>query len=257
MVKERSKVLMCGGSRLSIQIFLLWIPFVDFLTGAVESKKKLCFHFDQIEVRGAVTVFVEPGKRNRQVEYFADSSIIDTVTTEVRDRTLYIDANNSYSLTRIIPLLRLSAQRVFPIEVIVSIESLKEIRLLEKSNLNIKQVSGKEIKLYSNSTGFLHCSGLRHEKISVRHDGSGEIALKGREIIHLDAQVYGSGSLKCEELFLEKATIQHHGTGQVMIAPNNWLDARINNSGNLYLLEKPEGRVVKNQGNGGRIIEQY
>ena len=60
-----------------------------------------------------------------------------------------------------------------------------------------------------------------------------------------------------EELFLEKATIQHHGTGQVMIAPNNWLDARINNTGNLYLLEKPEGRVVKNQGNGGRIIEQY
>ena len=175
----------------------------------------------------------------------------------MRDRTLYIDANNSYSLSRIIPLLRLSAERVFPIEVIVSIESLKEIRLLEKSNLNIKKVSGKEIKLYSSSTGFLHCSDLRHEKISVRHDGSGEIALKGREVIHLDAQVYGSGSLKCEELFLEKATIQHHGTGQVMIAPNNWLDARINNSGNLYLLEKPEGRVVKNQGNGGRIIEQY
>ena len=257
MVKERSKVLMRSPIGLNIKLFLLCLSHFNSLSGTVVSKKKLCFHFDQIEVRGAVSVFVEPGKRNRQVEYFADSSIINSITAEVRNRTLYIDANNSFSLSRVIPLLRISAQRVFPIEVIVSVEKIKEIRLLEQSSLSVKKVAGNEIKLFSNSTGFLDGTDLRCKKISVRHEGSGEITLRGREVLHLDAQVYGNGSLKCEELFLRDATVTHHGTGDILIAPNNWLDARIYQGGNLYLFEKPAGRVIKNQGNGGRLIEEY
>ena len=84
------------------------------LTAEITSKRLLAFHFDKIEAKGALTVFVEPGKRLRQIEYFADSSIIDTVTASVKNRTLYLDANNSFMLTRKIPLLRLSAQRTFP-----------------------------------------------------------------------------------------------------------------------------------------------
>jgi len=257
MVKERSKFLIWLRKSLKIQTLFIYLVHFNSLSGAIESKKKLCFHFDKIEVRGAISVFVEPGKRNRQVEYFADSSIINSITTEVRNRTLYIDANNSFSLSRVIPLLRISAQRVFPIEVIVSVEKIKEIRLLEQSSLSVKKVSGDEIKLFSNSTGFLNGSDLRCDKIKVQHEGSGEITLKGREVLHLDAQLYGSGSLKCEELFLKDAIVNHYGKGNIFIAPSNWLDARIHQSGNLHLLEKPAGRVIKIKGNGGSLIEEY
>ncbi len=227
------------------------------LNGAVESKRLLAFHFDKIEARGALTLFVEPGKRNRQVEYFADSSIIESVTAKVENRTLFLDANNSFLLSRRIPLLRLSAQRTFPIEVIVSIDELKELRLLENSSARLNNLSGHDFKLYHNSTGSLHLTNSKFEKIAIRQESKGDIVLKGREVIELEAKIYGDGSLLGEELFLDKAVIRHYGNGPIMIAPSEWLDAQIFGTGHLHLLEKPRGSVLKNLGKGGKVIEQY
>lgn len=230
---------------------------VSSLQGAVESKRLLAFHFDKIEARGALSIFVEPGKRNRQIEYFADSTIIDSVSAKVENRTLFLDANNSFLLSRRIPLLRLSAQRTFPVEVIVSIDELKEFRLLENSNARLNNLSANRLKLYHNSTGSLHLTNSKFEKIEIRQEGNGDTVLKGREVHELDAKIYGGGAIFGEELFLDQAVIRHYGNGPIMIAPSNWLDAQIFGSGNLHLLEKPLGKVLKNQGNGGKVIEEY
>ena len=227
------------------------------LEGRVESKRVLSFHFDKIEVGGALTVFIEPGKRNRQVEYFADSSIIDSVSAKVRNRTLYLDANNSFSLIRKIPLIKVSAERTFPIEVVVSIDKLSDIRLLDQINLRMRNVSGQQLNIFSDSSGSFHGIDLKFESLKIRHEGSGNINLQGRDVLSLNAEMHGSGSLLCEHLFLEEALISHHGTGDVVIAPNNWLDARIFSSGNIKLLEQPRGRVFKKEGNAGNLIELY
>jgi len=248
-----------GGQTLTPMLWALLASFLflSSLNGVVESKRILAFHFDKIEVRGALTVFIEPGKRNRQVEYFADSSIIDSVIADVRNRTLYLDANNSYSLIRKIPLIKLRAERTFPIEVIVSIDKLRDIRLLNQSNLRIKNISGSQLNIFSNSSGNLHGIDLQFEGIKIKHEGSGDISLEGRDVLSLDAELYSAGSLLCEHLFLEEAQLNHHGTGDVIIAPKNWLDARIFSSGNIKLLEHPKGRVLKNEAKGGRLIELY
>ena len=84
-------------------LVMLVLPSVN--GSSVESKKKLMFHFDKIEVRGAIQVFVEPGKRNREIEYFANSEIIDSIESRVvGKKTLYLDANNTFDLSRRIPL---------------------------------------------------------------------------------------------------------------------------------------------------------
>ena len=227
------------------------------LNAEIQSKRQLAFHFDKIEAKGALTVFVEPGKRLRQIEYFADSSIIDTVTASVKNRTLYLDANNSFMLSRKIPLLRLSAQRTFPIEVMVSIDQLSEFSLLENSSAKINGVSGDKLKLYHNSTGSLELVNSNIENINILQEGSGNIILKGRDTVELNAKIFGSGSLFGEELFLDSAFLHHHGSGQIMIAPSKWLDGQLSNTGNLHLLEKPLGKVLKNAGKGGKIIEEY
>ena len=184
----------------------------------------LSFHFDKIEARGALTIFVEPGKRNRQVEYFADSEIIDTVTAKVENRTLYLDANNSLQLSRRIPLLRLSAQRVFPIEIIVSIDKLKEFRLLENSTARLKNLSGNELNLYHNSTGSLHLIESRFKKISVQQEGSGDIILKGRETLDLDAKIFGNGSLRGEEFFWIMQEFNITGVARLyLLQINGWM----------------------------------
>ena len=240
--------------------FFVFLLLVDVFGGnriyaAIESKKVLSFHFDKIEARGALSLFIKPGKRNREIEYFADSSMIDTVAIRVSNRTLYLDANNSFMLSRRIPLLRLTAQRTFPIEVFISIEELKEISLLDHSSLQLESLRGEELKIFTNSTGSVHASDLQTRQINLRQEGSGDVFLKGREVMNLSAEVYGQGSLRCEELFLDQATIRHFGEGQIILAPTQWMDAKIFGSGNIELLENPLGKVVENMGKGGRLIE--
>jgi hypothetical protein len=240
--------------------FFVFLLLVDVfgcnrIYGAIESKKVLSFHFDKIEARGALSLFIKPGKRNREIEYFADSSMIDTVAIRVSNRTLFLDANNSFMLSRRIPLLRLTAQRTFPIEVFISIEELKEISLLDHSSLQLESLRGEELKIFTNSTGSVHASDLQTRQINLRQEGSGDVFLKGREVMNLSAEVYGQGSLRCEELFLDQATIRHFGEGQIILAPTQWMDAKIFGSGNIQLLENPLGKVVENKGKGGRLIE--
>ena len=103
MVGKKGKLISCRFLFAGLSAFFHLFFLSLILHAGVESKRVLTFHFDQIEVKGALTVFIEPGKRNRQVEYYADSSIFDSVSVEVKNRTLYLDANNSFSLFRKIP----------------------------------------------------------------------------------------------------------------------------------------------------------
>jgi hypothetical protein len=239
--------------------WVFWVFFIYpvFLYGTVESKKKLMFHFDKIEVRGDLQVFVEPSKRNREVEYFASSDIIDSVQAKVKGRTLFLEANNTFDLSRRIPLIRISAKRVFPVEVMVSIESLKEVRLHDQSNLVVKKIKGDEILLFSNSSGTLLTESIKYPVIKVRHKGAGAIILKGRETQVLEANVYNQGELKCEELFLNRAKINHYGSGNLYLAPEEWLDLNFQGPGNITLLEQPEGSVINKSEQAGKLIEAF
>lgn len=256
MVLKPKKSKACSSFSLH-RIFLGVFIYPALLYGTIESKKKLMFHFDKIEVRGALQVFIEPGNRNREVEYFANSEIIDSVQTRVRGRTLLLEANNTFDLSRRIPLIRVSAQRVFPVEVMVSIESLKEIRLHDQSNLVVKNVKGDEILLFSNSSGTLLTESIKYPIIKVRHEGAGAIILKGRETQVLEANVYSQGELRCEELFLNRAKVIHYGSGDLYLAPEKWLDLNLQGVGNVTLLEQPEGSVINKSEQAGKLIEAF
>ena len=103
----------------------------------------------------------------------------------------------------------------------------------------------------------MHLIDSSFKKITIRQEGSGDILLKGRETLDLDAKILGKGSLLGEEFFLDNARIQHYGSGSILLAPKKWLDARIFSTGSLHLLERPRGKVIKNEGQGGAIVEEY
>jgi len=231
--------------------------FSGFLLAKVDSRKQLLFHFDKIEVKGALDVFIEPGERNREVEIYADSEIIDSIVCKVANRTLFLDANNTYSLRRRIPFIGLSAVRRFPVEVLVKIEELKEIRLLGQSNLTVKNINAPQLKFFGESSGTAHLEDVVSTEFLIHHTGSGNIALRGNKIDQLNARILGSGNLSAEELFLDHASIEHRGRGRVSIVPNLWLDAKITGPGDLRLLEKPKGMVINRAEGAGRLIEEY
>ena len=236
---------------LSIYIFLGIIYSLPLLLKAeLTSKRKLLFFFENIEIRGSVDVFLIDGKREREVTIFADSSIINEVQTKVSLKTLYIDANNTYSLARRIPFVRLRAERKYPVEIMLSIGSLKGIRLLENSNITARNLKAENLDIFSESSGRLHLENISANMLNIRHSGSGDIVLKGKDLPEAEIKSTGRGNLIASELEIGRTTLIHQGTGMIHLAPTDWLDARMLNTGNLILHSKPSNIVIDQKGTG-------
>jgi len=216
----------------------------------LSSQRRLLFFFDKIEVKGEVDVFLSKGKRNRETTVYADSEIIDSVITRVRDKTLYLEANNTYELARRLPFLKLNAKRKFPVEIIVSIDRLKEIRVHGASNLTSTGLSSENLSVFSTSSGKLHFENLDCPTLHLRHEGDGTVVLRGKGVSQLNAQVLGNGDLRGEDLLVEQASLIHKGKGFAHLSPKTWLDARMHGTGNLLLHKKPEKMVVDQSGEG-------
>jgi hypothetical protein len=219
-------------------------------SGELASQRRLLFFFDKIEIKGEVDVFLNKGKRNRETTVYADSEIIDSVITRVRGKTLYLEANNTFELARRLPFLKLNAKRRFPVEIVVSIDRLKEIRVLGSSNLTSTGLSSGNLSVFSITSGKLHLENLDCPTLNLRHEGAGTVVLRGKGVSQLNAQVLGDGSLRAEELLVEQATLIHKGKGVAHLAPQTWLDARMHGPGNLLLHQKPEKMVVDQVGAG-------
>jgi len=224
--------------------------FASLLRGELESKKKLLFFFDKIEVNGNVDVFLVKGKRLREASVYADTEIIQSIKTEVSRKTLFIDANNTYNIARRLPFIRLNAERTYPVEIVVSVEEIREIRLLGQSNLTAENLRAKKISLFMASSGKLHIDNLAAEVLNVIHEGSGNILLKGNISEEMEVKVSENGSFIADELEVERATLIHQGNGIVHLKPNKWMDARILGNGNIFLHSKPERLIINKQGLG-------
>ena len=196
-----------------------------------------------------MSVFIEPGRRNREIEIFADQEIIDSIGFRVFNRTLFLEANNTYTFKRRIPFIGVSAVRSFPIELFVKIDSLKEISVLGESSLSINGIHSESLQFNFESSENAFLNEIKSKELKVLHRGKGDIFLRGSRLDRVELKASGSGNLSAEELFIDQAKVTHHGTGLVTLAPSHWLDAKILGTGNIRLLEKPDGMVLHRQEN--------
>ena len=89
------------------------------------------------------------------------------------------------------------------------------------------------------------------------HRGAGDVSLRGSKVDMLELKISSTGNLAAEELFIDQAKVIHTGGGLVTLAPNIWLDAKILGTGNIRLLEKPDGMVLHREENAGHLIQDY
>ena len=97
------------SSLLKIILLISALASASSSFSALTKKRQLLFFFDKIEINGAVDVFVKPGTRNEEAFIYADSSVINDIGLNVRERTLFIEANNTFDISRRLPFLKLSA----------------------------------------------------------------------------------------------------------------------------------------------------
>lgn len=241
---------MANANKFKILILGFFLGFTPGTFGEISSQRRLLFFFDKIEVNGEVDVFLKKGKRNREAMIYADSEIIDSVVTKVSKRTLYIDANNTFQLARRIPFVKLNAQRKFPVEIMVSIDKISEIRVHGGSNLTSTGLHSDKLSVFCTSSGRIHLENPVTPALHLRQEGTGVVVLRGNGVQLLEAQVQGNGSLRAEEFLVDQATLLHQGKLAAHLAPLSWLDARLRGPGNLMLHRQPEKMVIDQAGRG-------
>ena len=237
------------NSRVGVFLIVFLIGF-NQLFPALTKKRQLLFFFDKIEINGAIDVFVKPGERNEEAFIFADSAVIDSIGLNVRERTLFIDANNTFDISRRLPFLKLSAERTFPVEIIVHTEKLSEIHLHGKANLVVSEIRSPKLSLHKSGSGRCHLENSSIDHLYIRQDGTGPIVLKGKEVSSLELKVMSEGQIFAQSLPVDRARISHHGNGDIQVNPLQFLDSRIMGSGNILLHQKPASIVVTQKGSG-------
>lgn len=238
-------------SSLAISFYLILLLIFSISGFAVLTKKRqLLFFFDKIDVNGAVDVFLKPGGRNEEAFIFADSEVMNEIALNVRDRTLYIDANNTFDISRRLPFLKLSAQRTFPVEIIIHSEKLSEIRLNGKGNITVSDIRTPKLSVHTTGSGRFYLENSSIDNLFIRQDGKGPLVLKGKEVSSLELIVTGDGPIWAQSLQVDRARVSHRGKNEVQLNPLKFLDSRILGQGNIILHQKPSNIVVTQKGSG-------
>ncbi len=218
--------------------------------GKLTKSSKLLRHFDRIEVRGAVNVFAKQEKRLRVATIYTDESILDSVVTEVRGRTLVVEADNVGKYAPRLPLVRIEFKAIQPVEVIVSIKELQGVVVAGEGSFTGTNLQAKNFEVFSAGTGKVHLENLTADEVEVRMESGGDVILKGGVVERLRANLRGKGSLQAIDLPALRAHVFMSGTGNANVRAENWLEAKLSGTGNLRYLGRPLNVFVQTDGEG-------
>ena len=221
-----------------------------FSHGKLTKESKLLRHFDRIEVRGAVNVYAKQEKRLRVATVYTDDSVLESVVTEVRGRTLVVEADNVGKYAPRLPLVRIEFKAIQPVEVIVSIKELQGVIVAGEGSFTGTNLQAKNFDVFSAGTGKIHLENLTADEVEVRMESAGDVILKGGVVERLRANLRGKGSLQAIDLPALRAHVFMSGTGNAAVRAENWLEAKLSGTGNLRYLGRPLNVFVQRDGEG-------
>ncbi|BDI30133.1 hypothetical protein CCAX7_21840 [Capsulimonas corticalis] len=184
----------------------------DKATCTVQRK---CDSFDAIDVSGSVDVDVACQKQ-QSVSVSGDSNLLPMVHTEVRDHTLYIRTDGSYSTNN-------------PIKVMIAAPDISQITTSGSSDVNVADINNDAFKIDSS--------------------GSGEITLAGTTNT-LDLACSGSCDIQADALKSSNTTIHISGSGNASVSATQSLNAQVSGSGSVTYSGHPSQTQSNISGSG-------
>ncbi|MBG29475.1 MAG: hypothetical protein CMI31_05680 [Opitutae bacterium] len=228
-----------------------WMTLLAASTSAKLTKeRRLLRHFDNVEVRGSVKVFVTQENRLREAMVFAEDSILESVVTEVRGRTLVVEAGNVSRYAPRLPLIRIAFTATEPVEVIVSAKKIQGVTIAGAGSFTGTNLEAETFRVFSAGQGKIHLENLTADEVEVRMESDGDVTLKGGVVETLRADLSGNGSLRAIDLPALRAHLNLNGKGNAEVRAENWLEAKLTAQGNLRYLGRPVNVFVQNDGTG-------
>lgn len=182
--------------------------------------------FDRVNLSGIGDMVLEQGD-SEQLEIEAEDNVIDHITTEVRDGTLYIGFDEDH---------------IIPTETIRFNLTMRDIHGLETSgvsNIQTEKINTDELEIDLSGTGNINIDDLSAERLDIGVSGAGNFTAEGK-VDEQKIKLSGAGNYDGEDLESQNTEVTISGLGKVTVWATERLDVTISGTGNVDYYGNPE-----------------
>jgi len=156
----------------------------------------------------------------------AEPKVLALITARVEGKVLRIVSSGDFKTDK-------------PIKLKVSLSKLQEIALRSSGDILIANWKTDKLDCVVFGSGSIKAKGIVAEKIKVKIEGSGDIALEGH-VTNFQAELDGTGTIEASKLIASSATASIGGAGNINLQVTNSLKATVNGSGTIAYLGNPK-----------------
>lgn len=195
-------------------------------SGNITREERNVSGFDRLVLTGIGDVILEQGD-SEALEIEAEDNLIDDITTEVRDGTLYIGFKRRI---------------VLPTKPVKFYLTMKDIRSLETKGLgNIRSdgINTDRLDIGISGTGNIDIEDLSSDRMNVTISGAGNLTIVGK-VSDVEVNLSGAGNLNGEDLEVQRSEVTITGLGRVTTWVTESLNVRISGAGSVDYYGNPE-----------------
>ncbi len=206
--------------------------------------------FESLSMSGVANVTFTRAEGEPSVVVTAAEDVIDLVTVELRDGTLYVSTKNMKNKD-------FSGKRI---DVAISCERLGDVSLRGTGGLTCNDaLTGESVSVTASGTGGVSClQGIEADVVSLRLSGTGGIDTQRIGCQRCSADLSGTGGFHAGELKAEDVSLHLSGTGAMHIGgiEAKTVSAHNSGTGSINLSGKAESAEYHSSGTGSVNAEE-
>lgn len=187
--------------------------------GAATTQERAVDGVTRVDLRTSGTLVITQGEPV-SLQVTAGESVIERLTSDVRDGSLVLSVNRS-------ALARLGTVRYDLV-----VPSLEGVRVSGSGGVRASGDLGPRLTVETAGSGSVRAEGLTLDRLDVTISGSGSVELAGgasRQTV----QISGSGGYAAERLKSRVADVRISGSGSAALTVTDSLDAEVSGSGSV------------------------
>jgi hypothetical protein len=195
-------------------------------SGNVITESRQVSGFDRVSLSGIGDVTLVQGSQE-SLEIEAEDNLVENITTEVRDGTLYINFEE---------------KTIIPTKAVKFHLNMIDIRGIETkgvSNLESSQIQTDILDISISGTGNINIDDLTADSLTINVSGAGSFTAAG-QVQEQEVTMSGAGNYNGEDLQSSTANVTITGLGQVSIWATDNLDVTISGTGGVEYYGNPQ-----------------
>lgn len=207
--------------------------------GTVITKNITTASYDKVQVSGFFDVDLIAGEEGK-ITLEGEENLLDFVAIEVIGNELKIGTQRDK---------RISTSKGKKIQITVPFQTLNEVSLAGSGDVTTKNtITSRQFTTILSGSGDLHLD-VEANDVTAKLTGSGDIVLKGKSE-NFNCNVVGSGDITAVDLVSANVDSTITGSGDCKVFCSEFLQARVNGSGDIDYSGDPKRKDTKVTGSG-------